>query len=196
MNLIELIMGCFVAFMIVMLGGWTFMDIAFFITAAILMLFFFLLLLVRKKKGEFIFLIFSVLLMIVVAIKLPVLFPLRTHIQGGTFHNESLATVLQHISTQRQEWPVWKFRVYDEKAANSPVTVIIPDDCTLQQALDAIAQATQCDYDWFWSKGCGNAPTPGYAAFCFRRSGDKITSMSDAFLYIDSHDAWQPERPK
>jgi hypothetical protein len=196
MTIAELIIGCLLVLMVVTLGDWTFKDIALFAAAASLNLFFFVLLVVRRRKGRLLFLTLAAVFLIVLVVRLPVLFPLRTHIRGRAFHDAPLERVLQHISAQRQEWPRWRFEVYDERAAKETVTVTIPQNCTLRQALDCIAQAIQCDYDWVWHKACGNEPTPGCATFRLWRPGNTITSLSDYFLFVDGHDVWKPERAK
>lgn len=190
--LIQVIMSSIAGLLAWLLVDWTFKDVAFFSIATALMLFYALT--VRKKGGRtpFVirlpFVIIALVCLVIVVMKLPVLFPLRMHIKGGTFQDASLATILQHISKQQQESPYWRFLLYDKAAVNKRVSLTIPDKCTLKQALDSISESVQCDYDWYWNKA-SNTP-PNCVTIRLWQRGSTLTSKSDYILFVQGSDVW------
>jgi hypothetical protein len=176
---------------------WPFKNLAFLSLAALLMLFFAVAIRKKAEQGPPLFLlrlpfmVFAVVLLVIVVVKLPVLFPLSTHLTGRTFHNASLAEVLQYISEQRCEAPYWRFKVYDEQAVNAPITMTIPDDCTLREALDSLCRSIGCTYDWYWNRAFNTTP-PNCAAFYLHRKGSKVDFTSDYFLSVQGSHVWRP----
>lgn len=146
---------------------------------------------VRNWRTRLIMSIPSIACLIVVAAQLPLLFPLETRIHGEEFHEVSLAKVLQYISQQRREWPLWQFDVYDEEAAGRYISVSIPDGVTLQQALDIVAGNIQCYYDWYWYKPVKSSACPMCAIFRLRQPGH-TEAPSTLMLSVRGADVWRP----
>jgi hypothetical protein len=173
-------------------------DITFFSVAALLMLFIAVAIRKKTEQGPTLlllrlpFIVFALVFLVIVAVKLPMLFPLSTRLPGRTFHNASLAEVLQYISEQRHERPYWRFQVYDEQAVNIPFGMTIPDGCTLREALDSVSRRINCTCDWYWSRGGDSYSRPIHATFLLRRKGSKLDYTSDYFLFVQGSHVWRP----
>lgn len=182
MNLVRLIMLLIIGLSAGLLINWTFRGIAL-ISICGLIVFFSALTLapkVRNWRARLVVSIPGVVCMIFVATQLPLLFPLKTRVREEEFHDASVAKVLQCISQQRQERPLWQFEVYDEGAVTKRITMSIPAGSTLQQALDIVAESIQCDYDWHWYDTSGSVPM--CAVFCLRRRENAEASPEPVFV--------------
>jgi hypothetical protein len=194
-TLVEVVVLLFLAVMLALLGQWTFQDVALLIAVTIVFVVLFLMTVAKAGRKALVFLAVALIPLTFLLVKLPILYPLRTHLKGGAFQSVPLATVLQHISEQKPDVPIWRFEVYDKKAAESLITVTLPDSCTLQQVLDRVAECVQCDYDWCWHKCCGNEPSPGCATFRLRGRGSTLASLSEYYLFVEQDRVYRPEKP-
>jgi prepilin-type N-terminal cleavage/methylation domain-containing protein len=101
---------------------------------------------------------------------------LPTHfarVEGAEFRAAPLEQVLEHLAAQHPGDPYWRFELSAAELANLPTTVVIPSGCRLGRALELVASAAGCEYDWHWFKGCGNAPSPLRAGFRFWPEGQR-----------------------
>jgi prepilin-type N-terminal cleavage/methylation domain-containing protein len=125
-----------------------------------------------RRKACLIACAFACSFLIPVAIAIPSLFPTYfSRLDGAHYQNAELATVLTDIAVQKQDAPYWRFYV-PQRLAHAKVNVQIPQDCSLGEALDLVASAGKCQYDWHWHSMFSNRP-PICAAFCFRSNGTK-----------------------
>jgi hypothetical protein len=79
--------------------------------------------------------------------------------------------------------------IADRKLARQLVSVEIPDGCRLGHAIELVSGAAGCEYAWYWHKACGNAPSPGYAAFCLGAVGEDHEDVPvgrDAEVIVDA----------
>ncbi len=134
--------------------------------------------------------------LIPIALMTPTVFPTHFVTLGGArFEKASLVSVLSHIADEREELPTWRFYIADRDLAHSLVSVEIPDGCRLGKVLDIVADASGCEYDWYWHSGCGNAPSPGCAIFCFRRRGTMWDHSSAEQVHVYEHWVNEPDEP-
>jgi hypothetical protein len=168
-TLVELLVALAVTFFLFLLIPWTFQGFAcqlfltaLFLVSAVYVAF------KRRWKAFVAFLAPVVACVVGIGVMLPTVFPTRfAGLHGGTYENTPLVSVLSDVAAQGNAHPFWRFLVSDRTLAQQPVTVHIPDGCSLGRSLDIIKTEAGCEYTWYWNKGCGNAPSPGYAAFCF-----------------------------
>ena len=103
--------------------------------------------------------------------------PLQQPVPGTQFVDMALPDVLHAIAKQRQVKPYRKFAIFDEQTFNKRITIEIPDHCTLGQALEIIANATDTHFDWHWWSWCGNTYPPTTANVHFYTAGTPKPSV-------------------
>src|SRR5262249_13953249 len=102
-----------------------------------------------------------------------------------------LATVLQDLSKQKNEMPYWRFEVFDREAVKKRVTVTIPEDSTLRDALDIVLGSVDCSYDWCWHSPYGGRPN--CALFLVYKNGTKFDAASNFKLFVEGSTVIQNE---
>ncbi len=126
---------------------------------------------------------------------LPTVYPMRfARLRGTTYEDQPLASVLSDISGQKDGYPSWRFVVSELDLAQQLVSVEIPDGCTLERAFELVSGAAGCEYHWHWHKGCGNAPSPECAVFCFSAIGGDREVSVDAEVIVDAEGTYYQPR--
>jgi hypothetical protein len=110
--------------------------------------------------------------------------PLRTKISGTNFAATPLTNVLQYLANQKQNWPSWRFFIYNTNLPATEVTVDLPKSCTLGDALEQIGASAKCDFSYSWFASCGNAASPSCARFAVREHGSRSGNESSPSVFI------------
>jgi len=118
--------------------------------------------------------------------------PLPTRITGADFAAKPLNEVLQYLARQNKAYPHWDFFIYDAKLAETRVTLSLPKNCTLGEALDGISRSANCEFSYSWRKGCGNATRPICAFFHVTQPRGKTPHWSKPHVWIDNERIWSP----
>lgn len=188
LTLVEVLVILWVIGLLVSLVGWPYRGLEVLVltacVAAIVAVF------VGIRRGWKAFAIFcspAVLCLIAIAVMLPNVFPTQfNRVDGGEFEDIELVKVFSTIAAHKTERPAWRFRVPDRELAHTRISVAIPPGCRLNTALELIANAADCEYDWHW---CGVPPSR--ADFLFYRRGTKVDWPNTASVNIDHNHVWQ-----
>jgi hypothetical protein len=112
------------------------------------------------------------------------MFPLASAAPTGTFANAPFADVLCHLSKVNGDRPPWRFYVATRELGAAQITMTIPPDSNLDNALETLMAKAGASYSWSWHKFCGNAPSPDCASFYISRNGDRERDRCDYELIV------------
>src|SRR5713101_5595001 len=114
MTLIERLVVCFIAFLLVEAIDWSFIDLAMLWTGALVSAF--LAITARNKIALSILSLLAACASLAAAFHTTDLFPLSKKISGGDFYEAPLSSVLQHLAKQKQTRPHWVFYLGEDLA--------------------------------------------------------------------------------
>ena len=174
-SLVELLVCLSIGMLLVSLVNWTFLSLALLVYAEAFCVVFALLAAIRVGwKALAAACVPATLIAVPLVGMLPTALPTHfARVEGAEFRAAPLEQVLEHLASQHPDVPYWRFELSTAALADQPTTVAIPPGCRLGRALDLVATAAGCEYDWHWFKGCGNAPSPLRAGFRFWPEGQR-----------------------
>jgi hypothetical protein len=103
---------------------------------------------------------------------IPLMFPLSAAAPAETFTEAPLTEVLRHLSKASGDELPRRFYVATRELGDMRVTMTIPSDANLRDALDSLMAKTGATYSWRWYKMCGLSSSPDCAAFYISRKGE------------------------